>query len=64
MMKPISVLYKYKRVGLGAQLTRVYTPPRETLAVASSRLNFEALATHVVLARPHTVFHPCTCGFR
>jgi hypothetical protein len=38
-----------------------YTPPRETL-VAASRSNFEVLAAHMVLAHPHTVFHPCTYG--
>jgi hypothetical protein len=38
-----------------------YMPPRETLAAASSRLNFEALAACVVLAHPHTAFHPCMC---
>jgi hypothetical protein len=39
-----------------------YMPPRETLATASSRPNSEALATRVVLAHPHMIFHPYTCG--
>jgi hypothetical protein len=39
-------------------------PPRETLAVASSRPNPEALATRVVLAHPRTAFHPYMCGLR
>jgi hypothetical protein len=39
-------------------------PPRETLAVASSRSNSVALATHGVLAHPRAVFYPCTCGLR
>jgi hypothetical protein len=36
--------------------------PHETLHATSSRPNSEALAAHVVLAHPHVVFHPCTCG--
>jgi hypothetical protein len=40
----------------------LYTPPRETLVVAASRLNSEALATRVVLAHPRVTFHPCMCG--
>jgi hypothetical protein len=38
-----------------------YTPPRETLAATTSQPNSEALVTRVVLAHPHTVFHPYTC---
>jgi hypothetical protein len=45
-----------------AQNTHADTPPRETLAATSSRLNFEALATHVLLAHPHVALHLCTCG--
>jgi hypothetical protein len=33
-----------------------YTPPRETLAIASSRSNSEALG------HPRAAFHPCKCG--
>jgi hypothetical protein len=40
------------------------TPPRETLAVTSSRPNSKALATRMVLAHPHVAFHPCMCGLR
>jgi hypothetical protein len=40
-----------------------HTPPRETLAAASSRPNPEALATRVVLAHPYAMFHSCMCGF-
>jgi hypothetical protein len=47
-----------------ARLTHAYMPPRETLADTSSRPNFEVLAARVVLAHPHAVFHPCTCGLR
>jgi hypothetical protein len=40
-----------------------YTPPRETLAATvASRLISKALAACVVLAHPHAVFHPYTCG--
>jgi hypothetical protein len=39
-------------------------PPRETLATASSRPNFKALAACLVLAHPHAAFHLCTCGLR
>jgi hypothetical protein len=39
-----------------------YTPPCETLAVAASRQNSEALAVHMVLAHPCTTFHSYTCG--
>jgi hypothetical protein len=39
-----------------------YTPPRETLAVAASRPNSEALATRVVQAHPRATFHPRMCG--
>jgi hypothetical protein len=39
-------------------------PPHETLAAASSRPNPEALAMRVVLAHPHTAFHPYMCGLR
>jgi hypothetical protein len=39
-------------------------PACETLAAVSSRLNSEALVVFVVLAYPHAVFHPCTCGLR
>jgi hypothetical protein len=42
----------------------VYTPPRETLAAASSRSNSKVLAARVVLAHPRTAFHPYTCGLR
>jgi hypothetical protein len=38
-----------------------HMPPRETLAIASSRLNSKALAARVVLTHPHAWFHPCTC---
>jgi hypothetical protein len=38
-----------------------YTPPRETLAAAVSRLNSEAQPARVMLAHPRTAFHPCTC---
>jgi hypothetical protein len=41
-----------------------YTPPRETLATATSPLNSEALAARMVLAHPHVAFHPYTCGLR
>jgi hypothetical protein len=51
-------------VELGTRLTHVYTSPLETLAAASSRLNFKALVVRVVLAHPHVTFHPCTCGLR
>jgi hypothetical protein len=51
-------------VRLEARLTHAYTPPRETLAVASSQLNSEGLAACVVLAHPRVVFHPCMCGLR
>jgi hypothetical protein len=51
-------------VGLGEQRTYAYTPPYETLAAASSRSNYEALAACVVLAYPHAVFYLCTCGLR
>jgi hypothetical protein len=48
-------------VGLGA--TYAYTPPGETLAATSSRLNSsEALSVCVVLAHRCISFHPCTCG--
>jgi hypothetical protein len=46
------------------RLTHAYTPPCETLAAASSRLNSKALAACVVLAHPRTTFHPCLCGLR
>jgi hypothetical protein len=49
------------RDGARGRLT-LYTPPRETLAATSSRLNSEALAARVVLAYSHMAFHPCTCG--
>jgi hypothetical protein len=52
-----------KGAGLGAQLTHVYMSPRETLAAATSRPNSKAQATHVALAHPCVVFHPCMCGF-
>jgi hypothetical protein len=39
-------------------------PPRETLAVASSRTNSKALVARIVLAHPRIVFHPYTCGLR
>jgi hypothetical protein len=39
-------------------------PTHETLVVASSWSNSEALATHVVLAHPHATLHPCTWGLR
>jgi hypothetical protein len=51
-------------VGLGAQEEMPYTPPCETLAVASYWSNSEALATRVVLAHPHVALHSCTCGLR
>jgi hypothetical protein len=38
--------------------------PHETLAVASSRSNSEAIAARVVLAHPRAMFHPCMCGLR
>jgi hypothetical protein len=41
-----------------------YTPPHETMAAASSRPNYEALATRVVLAHPCAAFYPCRCGLR
>jgi hypothetical protein len=41
---------------------RPYTTQGEALAATSSQSNSEALATRVVLAHPHTVFHPCRCG--
>jgi hypothetical protein len=63
MMKPISVLYKYKG-GLGARLTHAYTPSRETLAATFSRSNFEALSTRVVLSYPRATFHLYMCGLR
>jgi hypothetical protein len=52
------------KAGLGAWLTDVCTPPRETLAAASCRSNSEAQATRVVLAHPRAAFHPCMCGLR
>jgi hypothetical protein len=39
-------------------------PPRETLVAASSWSNSKALATRVVRAHAHTMFHHCTCGLR
>jgi hypothetical protein len=51
-------------VGLGARLSHTYTPPHETLAVASSQPNSEVLVARVVLAHPCGVFHPCMCGLR
>jgi hypothetical protein len=39
-----------------------YTPPRKTLATVTSQPNSEALAMCVVLAHPHAVFYPYTCG--
>jgi hypothetical protein len=51
------------RGGARGELTP-YTPPRETLAATSSRLNSEALAICVVLAHPRVAFHSCTCGLR
>jgi hypothetical protein len=39
-------------------------PTRETLVVASSWPNSEALAAHVVLAHTHAAFHPYTWGLR
>jgi hypothetical protein len=50
------------RGGARDAINTCYTPPRETLATTSSRPNSEALATHVVLAHPHVVFYPYTCG--
>jgi hypothetical protein len=42
-----------------------YTPPHETLAAtSSSQPNSEALAACVVLAHPHVVLYPSTCGLR
>jgi hypothetical protein len=38
------------------------TPPCETLTATSSRPNSKALAVHVMLAHPRTVFHLRTCG--
>jgi hypothetical protein len=52
------------KAGLGAWLTDVCIPPRETLAAASCRSNSEAQATRVVLAHPRAAFHPCMCGLR
>jgi hypothetical protein len=51
------------RSGLGER----YTSTRHhvtTLAVTSYRPNLEILVAREVLAHPHTVFHPCTCGLR
>jgi hypothetical protein len=62
MTKPISVLYKYKGRGSRRDEQMPYTPPRETLAVAASRPNSEALATRVVQAHPRATFHPRMCG--
>jgi hypothetical protein len=39
-------------------------PTRETLVVASSWPNSEALAVHVVLAHTHAASHPYTWGLR
>jgi hypothetical protein len=39
-------------------------PPHETLVVASSRPNSEALVARVVLAHPCVTFHLYTCGLR
>jgi hypothetical protein len=41
-----------------------YTPPRETLAIASSQPNSKALAAGVVLAHPCVAFDPYTCELR
>jgi hypothetical protein len=46
------------------RLTDAYIPPCATLAVVSSRLNSDFLATCMVLAHPRATFHPCTCGLR
>jgi hypothetical protein len=42
-----------------------HTPTRhhvKTLAATSSQHNLETLAICEVLAHPHVMFHPCTCG--
>jgi hypothetical protein len=44
--------------------TDSYTPPRETLAIASSQPNSKALAAGVVLAHPRVAFDPYTCELR
>jgi hypothetical protein len=62
-MKPISMLYKYEGGVRGTVNTRLHAPC-ETLAIASSRPNSEALAACMVLAHPRAAFHPCMCGLR
>jgi hypothetical protein len=48
-------------VGLGARHTNTRHHVK-ILATTSSYPNPETLTTHVVLAHPHTTFHPYTCG--
>jgi hypothetical protein len=43
----------------------IYTPTHhhvKTLAATSSRPNPKILVAREVLAHPHVMFHPCTCG--
>jgi hypothetical protein len=57
-----SVLYKYEGAARGT-----HTPTRyhvKTLDTTSSQPNPEILAVREVLAHPHAVFYPYTCGLR
>jgi hypothetical protein len=58
--KPITVLYKYKRWGLGADGFQY----AQTLAAPLLCPTPETLAVRVVLAHQHSMFHPCMCGLR